>query len=91
MSGQETALAECPRDIAVSMRIMITGHATLDNAVRSLNEGADAYLTKPVDPDQLLKTIRDKLREQKDSERVTESQITSWIQSKVKRLEAEYA
>ena len=73
------------------MRIMITGHATLDNAVRSLNEGADAYLTKPVDPDQLLKTIRDKLREQKDSERVTKSQITSWIQSKVKRLEAEYA
>jgi len=43
--------------------IVITGYATLENAVEALNLGADAYLEKPIDQEKLLKIIREKLRE----------------------------
>jgi len=73
-----------------TMKIMVTGHATLDNAVRALNLGADAYLTKPVDPEDLLRTVEEKLREQQKNEKMSKRQVTDWIQTRVKRIEAEY-
>lgn len=42
--------------------IMITGYATLENAIESLNLGANGYLEKPVDPERLLNIIREKLK-----------------------------
>ena len=43
--------------------IMLTGHATVDSAVKALKVGAEDYITKPVDLPRLqviLKTIEDK-------------------------------
>ena len=37
--------------------IMLTGHSSVQNAVKSLNQGAFAYLEKPVDPENLLSVI----------------------------------
>jgi len=42
--------------------IMITGYAALENAIESLNLGANGYLEKPVDPERLLNIIREKLK-----------------------------
>ncbi|MCL4435415.1 MAG: response regulator [Thaumarchaeota archaeon] len=42
-------------------KIMMTGFASKENRERSLNRGADAYLVKPIAPQQLLKTIKEKL------------------------------
>jgi DNA-binding NtrC family response regulator len=58
-------------------KIMVTGYASLENSVISLNAGADAYILKPVDPDMLLAKVREKLDEQDrdgalDGERVAE-------------------
>jgi len=50
-------------------RIMITGNATLDNAIEALNLGVDAYITKPIDPIQLLRVIEEKLRDQREEQR----------------------
>jgi len=49
------------------VRIVMTGYPELKNAINDLNEGADAYFTKPVDPSRLIKTIEDKLEEQTES------------------------
>jgi DNA-binding response OmpR family regulator len=43
--------------------IMVTGYVSLDSAMRSLLLGANAYVTKPVDPDELLKVIAEALSE----------------------------
>ena len=43
--------------------IILTGHATVDSAVKALKVGAEDYVTKPIDPSRLqviLKTIEDK-------------------------------
>jgi len=42
-------------------KIMMTGFASKENRDRSLNRGADAYLVKPIAPQQLLSTIKEKL------------------------------
>lgn len=45
-------------------KIIVTGHATLENAVESLNLGADAYLMKPVEARKLLTVVKKKLRDE---------------------------
>lgn len=37
--------------------IMITAYASVDTAVKSLKEGADDYVTKPIDPDYLIHLV----------------------------------
>lgn len=49
-------------DMAV---IMVTGYASLETAVRALNEGVLAYLTKPLNLDEVLATARKALEKQR--------------------------
>jgi len=69
------------------MKIMITGHASLENAVESLNLGADAYIMKPFDPESLLKVVEEKMKEQEEAERMTEEKVKEWIETRVRKLE----
>jgi sugar-specific transcriptional regulator TrmB/CheY-like chemotaxis protein len=43
------------------VKIMITGYPSLENAVQSLNSGADGYLMKPFESEGLLKQIEEQL------------------------------
>jgi len=45
--------------------IMITGHASVKSAVDALKLGASAYITKPLDMDEVLKTISNEIERQK--------------------------
>lgn len=45
-----------------TVKIMITGFPSLDTGVKALDGGADAYLVKPVKPDDLLTLIEEKLK-----------------------------
>jgi signal transduction histidine kinase/DNA-binding response OmpR family regulator len=44
--------------------IMITAYASLETAVRALNEGASAYIIKPLDMDEVLAVVKDVLEKQ---------------------------
>jgi DNA-binding response OmpR family regulator len=48
-----------------TVKIMITGFPSLETGVKALDEGADAYLVKPVKPEELLALIEDKLKDKK--------------------------
>jgi len=41
--------------------IIITGYPSIENAVQAVNDGADAYLIKPIKPADLLAKIRQKM------------------------------
>jgi|GEM_PF-593285 len=56
-----TPLKEMHPDLAV---IMITGFASMENAMRALNEGATGYILKPVNIDEILVKIQDALERQ---------------------------
>lgn len=68
-------------------KIIVTGFASLDNAVKALNLGADAYLIKPVDPKDLLNTIKRQIEEQEKEVALTQDKIVKFIETRVKELE----
>ncbi len=45
--------------------IMITAYASVDTAVQALKEGAFDYITKPFDPDQLSRLVRNAAKQRK--------------------------
>jgi DNA-binding response OmpR family regulator len=45
-------------------RIILTGHGTLDSALTAIQRGVDAYVLKPVKPDQLRRTVQEVLLKQ---------------------------
>ncbi len=69
------------------IKIMVTGFADLDNAVESLNHGANAYIMKPVNPEELIKLIRDKLLEKEKKEMLNEDKISEWIENRLNKLD----
>jgi two-component system response regulator HydG len=68
------------------MKIMVTGYPTLQNAMASLNLGADAYTLKPVSPKELLKIVEEKLAEQSRVEMLSEEQVADWIKARLEKL-----
>ena len=68
------------------MKVMMTSHGTLKNAMDSLNFGADAYLLKPINQKALLKTVEEKLREQYVAESMSEEEVAKWIHTRLQKL-----
>lgn len=68
------------------MKIMVTGYPSVQNAIASLNLGADAYVLKPVNPKALLKVVEQKLAEQGRAEMQSEDSVAEWIQTRLKKL-----
>ena len=46
-------------------QVLITGYASTETAIKALNQGADAYITKPLNVDVVLKEIVDVLERQR--------------------------
>jgi len=55
-----------------AVKVMLTGFPSLENAAESLSLGADSYLLKPVDMNEVLRVIEEKLRERAESEETEE-------------------
>jgi DNA-binding NtrC family response regulator len=71
------------------VKIMITGYASLENAMEALNLGADAYIMKPVDPENLLKVINEKLKVQREAEKMSQEKVAKWIETRARNLSKE--
>jgi NADH-quinone oxidoreductase subunit E len=52
------ALGEILKIDASSVPVAVTGHGTVDSAVESMKLGAFDFLTKPIEPEKLLETVR---------------------------------
>ena len=55
-------LAKLKKQLQHTVKIMITGFPSLETGVKALDEGADAYLVKPVKPQELLMLLEEKLK-----------------------------
>jgi len=69
------------------IKIMVTGSASLDNAIQSVNLGANAYIVKPFNPADLLQVIDEKLKERRAAERIDEDNVTDFIEERLQKLE----
>lgn len=66
-----------------TIKIMITGYPSIQNAVQALNLGADSYIMKPISPAKLTETIRNKLEAKQQAEKITKEKLAEWVQSEV--------
>jgi DNA-binding response OmpR family regulator len=60
-------LAKLKKQLLNTVKIMITGFPSLESGVKALDEGADAYLVKPVKPQELLVLLEEKLKNRQES------------------------
>jgi DNA-binding NtrC family response regulator len=87
-SGVEV-LKEIRRRQPTAISIMITGYANLENAAASLNEGAFAYLQKPLDIDKVLETVKRAVETQRELEAATEKSVADFIKGRAEQLRRE--
>jgi len=66
------------------MTMIATGHATLRNAVEALNLGANAYVTKPVDPERVDQMIQ-KFIARATNEFVMSLEVPASLRKKISR------
>jgi DNA-binding response OmpR family regulator len=67
-------------------KIMVTGYPSMQNAIEALNKNADAFLTKPVNVEELLNTVKEQLRLQEDDRIFSEQKVAEFIETRVKEL-----
>jgi DNA-binding NtrC family response regulator len=84
-----TLLRKMHENVPKMMKIMVTGYPSLKNAIEALNFGANAYLIKPVKPEELIALIEEKIEEQRQAEKITEEKVTEWIKTRARKLQAD--
>jgi len=72
-------------------KIMITGFPSLQNSVEALNKGAHAYIMKPFDMGNVLKTVEEQLKKQAEERKYGQEKVTEFIETRVKELEEKAA
>lgn len=67
-------------------KVIITGYASLDNAVRALNLGAHAFIMKPISPSELLGIVENELRLQKEELLGLQNQMAEYVEKETKNM-----
>lgn len=86
MNGIEV-LKKLKDRIPKTRKVIITGYATLENAVEALNLGANAYLIKPVKPEDIIKITEKMMKDIEEEITMTQEKIIKFIETRVKMLE----
>ncbi len=68
-------------------KIMLTGYPSMQNAIDSVNEGADGYILKPVDTAVVLAAIKQQLQEREEEARYSELKVAEFIETRGKELD----
>ena len=67
MEGTEV-LSNMRRISPKTKKIVITGYPTLESAIDAMGSGTDAYLLKPLEPEDFLRVVEEKMREKDEAE-----------------------
>jgi len=70
-------------------KIIITGYPSLKNAIEAVNKGADSYVIKPLNINEILTLIEKHLKKQREEQKFTEEKVAEFIETRVKQLEQE--
>ena len=68
-------------------KIILTGFPSMENAISSVNEGADGYILKPVNTEVVLTAIRKHLQKREEEAKYSQRKIVEFIETRAKELE----
>ncbi len=84
-----TKLLTAMKDTTPKMvKIIVTGYPSLQNAIEAVNKGADAYVLKPFNVRNLLQTIKEQLKKQREAKEYSQERVAEFIETRAKELEA---
>jgi CheY-like chemotaxis protein/sugar-specific transcriptional regulator TrmB len=86
MEGTEI-LGELQKSDPTSVKIMVSGQPSTENAIKALNSGANAFFTKPVDFGILIKNIKDRIQE-RDKKQRTEKNLDQWVKLRISKVQS---
>lgn len=69
------------------VKIIITGFPSLQNAMEAVNKGADAYILKPFNMDNVLNTIKEHLKKQQEAQKYSQEKVAEFIETRTKEIE----
>jgi DNA-binding NtrC family response regulator len=69
------------------IKIIMTGYPSLQNAIEAVNKGADAYMLKPLNMDNALRTIKGHLKNQKQAKKYSEQKVTEFIETRAREFD----
>lgn len=72
---------------AKAVKIMITDCPSIENATESINKGANGYYVKPVNPDILLKELRQKLNAHNTQKAGFERKKEDWVKQRISKIQ----
>jgi response regulator RpfG family c-di-GMP phosphodiesterase len=71
------------------VKIILTGYPALQNAVKAINGGVDYYIIKPVDPDELLRVIKEELDKQRREKEYGQEKLAQFVESRINELQTQ--
>jgi DNA-binding NtrC family response regulator len=88
MDGTEllTAMKETTPEMR---KVILTGYPGLENAIDAVNKGAHAYLVKPVNMDELLRTVEEHLRKQREMKEYGKERVAQFVETRFKELQTQ--
>jgi len=63
-------------------KVIVTGYPDLQNAIASVQKGADFYITKPTKIDELVKVVREQLQKQREEKEYGEKKVAEYIETR---------
>ena len=71
------------------IKIILTGYPALQNAIDAVNKGAHGYLVKPINMDELLRTVEEHLKKQSELKEYGQQRLAQFVETRVKELQTE--
>lgn len=85
MDGVEL-LTEMRETVPEMVKIIITGYPSLENAIEAVNRGADGYMVKPYNVDDLLRRVEETLLRQREARRYSEEKVKEYIETRAREV-----
>ena len=85
MMGTE-AICMMKETVPPMIKIIIAGYATLPKAVDAVNDGADACILIPTEPEKLLNVVKKGLKKQENAKKFSEQRMADYIETRVRQL-----
>ena len=69
-----------------TQKIILTGYPSMQNAINSVNKGADGYILKPVDPEVILDTVKKHIQMRDDESKFSEKKMVEYIETRATEM-----
>ncbi len=86
MMGTEL-LGKLQRRTPKTRKIILTGYPSMNNAIDSVNEEADAYILKPVEASVILSTVAEQIGKREGEANYSDQKVREFIETRAKEID----